>query len=98
MKGNGLTLSVIGSYPIIENINLFAELGVMSVDIAIDEKQNIAHNSSDEESVQDGVDTSIYLGFGAKYKLTDWTLALKVTTADLDADVNIISAQAHYHF
>ncbi|PKG80954.1 hypothetical protein CXF85_19485 [Colwellia sp. 75C3] len=98
MKGNGLTLSVIGSYPIIENINLFAELGVMSVDIAIDEQQNIAHNSSDEESLQDGIDTSIYLGVGAKYKLTDWTLVLKVTAADLDADVNIISAQAHYHF
>jgi hypothetical protein len=98
MKGHGFTLSVIGSYPIIENINIFAELGVMSVDIAIDEKQNIAQNSSDEESLQDGIDTSIYLGFGVKYKLTDWTLVLKATTADLDADVNIISAQAHYHF
>lgn len=98
MKGTGMSLSAIGSYPIIEKLSLFAEFGAMSVDIDIDESQNIKHNASGEASVQSGVDSSLYVGFGAKYRLTDWTLVLKATAVDFDADVNFISAQAHYHF
>ena len=98
MKGNGVTLSVLGRYLVLDRLSLFAELGIMSVNIAIDELQNVAQNYSDEESLQDGIDSSLYFGMGAQYKLTDWTLVLKVTATDLDADMNIISAQAHYHF
>lgn len=98
MKGNGLTLSVIGSYPIIDNLKLFAELGLMSVNVDIDESVKVIANTTDEDLIEDGIDTSIYYGIGAKYQFKDWSLLLKTTVADLDADLNIISLQAHYHF
>lgn len=98
MQGNGLSLSIIASYPIIEKISVLAELGAMSVDIDIDESKNIAFVSSEDGPLQDGIDTSLYMSVGAKYQITNWSLAMKLSMVDLDADLNIFSVQARYHF
>jgi len=98
MKGNGASLSIIGSYPVIENFSVFGELGGMSVDLEIDESKNLSYSGTDTETMQDGRDSSIYYAFGAKYKLNDWTLVFKNSLVDLDADMDIFSLQAHYNF
>jgi len=98
MKGNGASLSVIGSYPVLENLSVFGELGGMSVDLEIDEGKNLSYSGTDTETMQDGRDSSIYYAFGAKYKLNNWTLVFKNSLVDLDADMDIFSLQAHYHF
>lgn len=98
MKGNGASLSIIGSYPVLENFSVFGELGGMSVDLEIDESKNLSYSGTDTETLQDGRDSSIYYAFGAKYKLNNWTLVFKNSLVDLDADMDIFSLQAHYHF
>lgn len=98
MKGKGVSLSAIGSYPVLKNLDLFVELGGMSIDIEIDEAQNLITAPNGEGSLQDGRDSSIYYAIGAKYKLKDWSFVLKTARVDLDADMDIIFAQVHYHF
>jgi hypothetical protein len=98
MKGKGVSLSAIGSYPVLKNLDLFVELGGMSIDIEIDEAQNLITAPNGEGSLQDGRDSSIYYAIGAKYKLKDWSFVLKTARVDLDADMEIIFAQVHYHF
>jgi len=98
MKGNGASLSIIGSYSMVESFSVFGELGGMSVDLDIDENKNLSYSGTDTETMQDGRDSSIYYAFGAKYKLNNWTLVFKNSLVDLDADMDIFSLQAHYHF
>lgn len=73
MKGNGASLSIIGSYPVLENFSVFGQLCGMSVDLGIDESKNVSYSGTDTETLQDGRDSSIYYAFGTKYKLNNWT-------------------------
>lgn len=98
MKGQGISFSVLGRYPIFKNVNLFAELGSMTVDVKIDESQNATIGPSGDEELKDGKDSSLYYGFGAQYEFDRWTVGLKKTRIDLDADFEITTLQAHYHF
>lgn len=98
MKGNGASLSVIASYPITNSFSLFGELGGMTIDLDIDESRNLANTSLDKESLQDGRDSSLYYAIGAKYKVDNWSFVIKTARVDLDADMDMIMAQVHYHF
>jgi len=98
MKGNGLSLSIIGSYPINKQFTIFGEFGGITVDLKINETQHSSNSPSDESSLFDGRDSSFYYGFGAQYKIRNWSLALKNTQIDLDADLDVLYAQVRYHF
>ena len=98
MKGNGLSLSVIGSYPINKQFTLFGEFGGMTVDLEINENQHSTNAPSDEASLFDGRDSSFYYAFGAQYHVKNWSLALKNAQVDLDADLDVFYAQVSYHF
>ncbi|GLR71736.1 outer membrane beta-barrel protein [Agaribacter marinus] len=98
MKGKGLSISTIGSYPITETIDLFAEFGGVSINLDINEAQNLANTSHNQESLKDGRDSSIYYALGAKYKIKNWSFVIKTVSIDLDADITMLSTQVHYHF
>jgi hypothetical protein len=98
MKGNGASIGLIASYPALETIDIFAEFGGMSINLDIDEAKNLAYSSSEERTLQDGRDSSLYYSVGAKYKIDNWSFILKTTSIDLDADMTMVSAQIHYHF
>ncbi len=98
MKGSGVSISVITSYPIFEAVDIFAEFGGMSINLDIDETRLLASSPSDEVTLQDGSDTSLYYSFGAKYRVNNWSIIIKTASIDLDADMDMVFAQVHYHF
>ncbi|NTS78205.1 outer membrane beta-barrel protein [Catenovulum sp. SM1970] len=102
IEGHGISLSAIGSYPVTDDISIFVEFGGMTVDVEVDEAKNLSYsntNGDDEESLEDGQDSSLFYGVGIKYQFDDsWTFALRQSTADLDADMEFYSIQAHYNF
>jgi len=97
MKGNGYSLSVLAQYPISDQFKIFVELGGMIVDLEVDEGRTTV-NAKGEDSLSDGRDPGSLLAFGVTYDLNAWTFALKSTSADTDADLNIISLNAYYNF
>ncbi|MFT7186220.1 MAG: hypothetical protein ACI84K_001613 [Pseudohongiellaceae bacterium] len=97
MKGNGYSLSVLGQYPVYNQFNVFVELGGMIVDLKVDEGRTTV-DLEGEDSLKDGKDPGSLIAFGVAYDLKAWTLALKSTSADTDADLNIISLNAYYNF
>jgi len=98
MKGNGVSLSIIGSYPLNKQFTLFGEFGGMTVDLKINENQHSSNSPSDEASLFDGRDSSFYYAFGAQYNVRNWSLTLKNAQVDLDADLDAFYAQLGYHF
>jgi len=98
MKGKGVSLSIIGSYPINKQFTVFGEFGGITVDLEINENQHSTNTPSDEASLFDGRDSSFYYAFGAQYNVRNWSLSLKNAQIDLDADLNVLYAQVGYHF
>jgi len=90
MQGSGLSIGAIGYYPFADKFSLLGEIGYMSVDIQISEIQN--------QTLQDGRDSSIFYSFGIRYDLNNLVFSLKNSVVDLDADMNIISGQVRYLF
>lgn len=81
-----------------QNFSVLAELGYMSVDIKIDENQNATQTATQEGTLQDGGDSSVYYSYGVLYNFRNWAFTLRNSVVDLDADMNIVSVQARYHF
>jgi len=98
MKGNGVSLSIIGSYPLNKQFTLFGEFGGITVDLEINENQHLTNSPSDEASLFDGKDSSFYYAFGAQYNIRNWSLSFKNAQIDLDADLDVFYAQVGYHF
>ncbi|MDA8967961.1 porin family protein [bacterium] len=97
MKAEGVSLSVVGKYPINDDWQLFAEFGGVSLDLAIDESTTTV-DTQGLETLSDGRDSSFFYGFGVKYNIGQWSLFGKNSQADTDADFNIFTLGAAYRF
>ena len=89
MKGNGASFSVVGSYPIMASVSFIAEFGGMSVDLDIDGPGYTSSVTSDEDILENGRDSSLYYAIGAKYRFKDWSIVMKKSRVDLDADMDV---------
>jgi len=97
MKGNGMSLSLVASYPISNGFSAFAAFGGMMLNLDIDEARSPLTQTG-KESLQDGKDTGFLTAYGLEYRVNKWSIIAKNTLADTDADLNIFSLGAHYHF
>jgi hypothetical protein len=97
MKGNGSSLSALGKYPLNDNFSIFGELGAVRADLEVDEN-NTTVDRTGEESLQDGTDTGLFYAYGLTYDMEDWTVALKISTVDTDADLAITSLNIYRYF
>ncbi|WP_396587015.1 outer membrane beta-barrel protein [Bermanella sp. R86510] len=94
MKGNGMSLSVIGQYPLSSHWKVLGEFGGITIDLDIDEAQNAAS----AVELEDGSDRSFFYALGVQYRMKEWSFVLKNSQIDLDADLNATFAQVRYHF
>lgn len=97
MKANGFSISFIGKYSLNDNWQLFGELGGITLDVEIDEENTIMSEDG-ENSISDGDDTSLLLGYGVKYNFNKWSVILKSAEADTDADLSAITLSTTYKF
>ena len=97
MKAKGFSLSVVGNYDISENWEVFAELGGISLDLDIDEATTTV-DAQGSATLSDGRDSSLFYGYGVKYNVGKWSLFAKRALADTDADFDIFTLGATYHF
>jgi len=97
MKGDGVSLSVLGQYPIVKRLSVFAELGGVLVEQKIDEN-NTTVDPTGKRSMQDGKDPGFFYAYGISYGIQDWTFAFKVSEVDTDADLSIMSLNLYRHF
>lgn len=97
MEGTGINLSAVASYPFSNNFSAFASIGGMMLDLDIDEAST-TRSESGETTLQDGRDTSFLFGYGIEYRIKNWSFIAKNILADTDADIDILTVGARYHF
>ena len=97
MEAVGLSLSIVGKYSITDRWQVFGQFGGFSLDLDIDETI-VPLDEEGNQGLSDGRDSSLFLGYGVKYNFEKWTVFVRRSHADLDADVVIVSLGALYHF